>query len=452
MATSTFLFDHDVRLVAITGEKTAGGLNMSSFVQPKEIKESSGGSIKSFLDRLEFLAEESDEEDEEAEQQNRLVGWVRKGLVRVTVDEPTSPLDILTVSLHLPATPGEIACHIEGVTVVGAHRQFLVLSTGPRLGDFASSGHYLVYDRKEEKLHLLPPINLGEFREDFGRVPVITATAANNFLLALVLFSRYTKKHSLFIFTEGNDNDNWVRKEVCLPKVVTEYWFNTDVAFSIHGSLACWADLTLGIILCDLHSEDNPCVVRFVPLPEDYQIDSCYRMSRGRPNAYCTLGFVDGSIRLVFMDGYNDEEFPRDKVTISTWSYKGGFLLGEEPDHKGEWVRDHGAPLRVTDLWADASFRAIPGVPRRPPMCPVLSQSDPDVVFFFTSDIGYVDGHIATRGEHALCLNMRSKKVQAWRKCPPGRSHELIPFLIGIELSVDPRVSDMDDQLVASQL
>ncbi|CAL4930949.1 unnamed protein product [Urochloa decumbens] len=449
MATSTFLFDHDVRLVAITGEKTAGGLNMSSFVQPREIKESAGGSIKSFLDRLEFLAEESDEEDEEAEQEEGLVGWVRKGLVRVTVDEPTHPLlDILTVSLHLPATPDDITCHIEGVTVVGADRQFLVLNTGPELYDFDASGHYLIYDTREEKLHLLPPIDLCEFREDFGRVPVIVADAStNNFLLALVLFSRYTKKHSLLTFT-GNQS-HWIRKELCLPKVVIEYSFNTDVAFSIHGSFACWVDLTLGIILCDLHSEDNPCV-RFVPLPEDYQINSCYRMSRGRPNVYCTVGFVDGSIRLVFMDGYDDEKCPRDKVTISTWSYKGDFFLGE-PDHQGEWVRDHGAPLRVTDLWADASFRAIPGLPKRPPMCPILSFSDPDVVFFFTSDIGYVDGHIATRGEHALCLNMRSKKVQAWRKCPPGRSHQLIPFLIGIELSVEPRVSDMDDQ-VASQL
>ncbi|CAN6312714.1 unnamed protein product [Urochloa humidicola] len=416
---------------------------MSSFVQQKEIKESSGGSIKSFLDRLNSLAEEESDEDEEAEQEDGLVGWVRKGLVRVTVDEPASPLDILTVSLHLPATPTEIAGHLEGVTVVGADRQFLVLSTGPELDDFASSGHYLVYDTKEEKLHLLPPINLGEFREDFGRVPVITATAAggdstNNFLLALVLFSRYTEKHSLFTFTSGN-NDHWIRKELCgLPKDVTEYAFNTDVAFSIHGSIACWADLTLGIILCDLHSDrDNPCV-RFVPLPEDYQINSCFRMSRGRPNVYCTVGFVDGSIRLVYMDGYNDEECPRDKVTISTWSYKGGFD-GNEPE-KGEWVRDHGAPLRVTDLWADTSFQAIPGVPKRPPMCPVLSHSDPDVVFFFTSDIGYVDGHIDTRGEHALCLNMRSKKVQAWKKCPPGRSFMLIPFLIGIELSVEPRV------------
>ncbi|CAN6300868.1 unnamed protein product [Urochloa humidicola] len=409
---------------------------MSSFVQPKEINETAGGSIKSFVDRLKSLAEESDEE--EAEQEEGLVGWVRKGLVRVTVDDPTSPLDILTVSLHLPATPGEIADHLEGVTVVGADRQFLVLSTGPELDDFASSGHYLVYDTKEEKLHLLPPINLAGFREDFGRIPVITAAGTNNFLLALVLFSRYTKKYSLFTFTSGN-NDCWIRKEVYLPKDVIEYAFNTDVAFSIHGSIACWADLTLGIILCDLHSDrDNPCV-RFVPLPEDCQINSCLRMSRGRPNAYCTVGFVSGSIRLVFMDGYNDEECPRDKVTISTWSYKGGNFLCE-PDHKGEWVRDHGAPLRVTDLWADTSFRAIPGLPKRPPMYPVLSHSDPDVVFFFTSDIGYVDGHIATRGEHVLCLNMRNKKVQAWRKCPPGRSLMLIPFLIGIELSVEPRV------------
>lgn len=119
--------------------------------------------------------------------------WVREGLVRVTVDEPTRLPDILTVSLHLRATPAEIACHLEGVTVVGVDHHFIVLNTGPKLHDFASSGHYLVHDTREEKLHLVPPIDLNEYREDFGRVPVIItgagAGASSDFLLALVLFS-----------------------------------------------------------------------------------------------------------------------------------------------------------------------------------------------------------------------------------------------------------------------
>ncbi|KAF8720996.1 hypothetical protein HU200_023407 [Digitaria exilis] len=197
-----------------------------------------------------------------------------------------------------------------------------------------------------------------------------------------------------------------------------------------------WVDLKLGMLLCDLHS-DGPCAARFVPLPEGCQLSS-FPMSRGRPNVHCTVGFLNGSVRLVYMDGYVDlDECPRDQVTISTWSYKGDL--------------NDATQLRVGDLWDDVSFRAIPGLPNRPPMCPILSHSDPNVVYFFTSDIGYVDGHTATRGEHVLCLNMQSKTIQSWRKCPPGRSFILIPSLIAIELPVDPRFSDLDDQ-VTSQL
>ncbi|OEL18006.1 hypothetical protein BAE44_0020970 [Dichanthelium oligosanthes] len=217
-----------------------------------------------------------------------------------------------------------------------------------------------------------------------------------------------------------------MRKEVCLPKHVSEYPFRTDVAFPIHGVFGCWVDLYMGMVLCDLHS-DNTCV-RFVPLPEDYQMSSL-PLARGRPSVHSTVGFINGDLKLVYMDGYDDEECPRDQVTISAWSYryKGNFSIGEPG--LGEWIRDHGTPLRVTDLWANMS---VPGLPKRPPMCPVLSLSDADMVYFFSSDIAYVDGHIATKGEHVLCLDMRSKKVQSWRKCPPGRSFQLIPSLIGI--------------------
>ncbi|KAF8728717.1 hypothetical protein HU200_017992 [Digitaria exilis] len=391
---------------------------MSSFVRPRKMEEiACAESTKAIIERL-ILAKGSGFGSEEEEQGRGLVEWVREGLVRVTLDKPTHPLDILTVSLHLPATPGEIARHIEGATVMGANEQFIVISTGPKLYDFASSGHYLVFDTKAAKLHLVPWIDW---------IPRGTPCSC----------------------TRRATTAGFKQREVSLPRDVVEYPFSTDVAFPIHGDLGCWVDLKLGMLLRDLHS-DGPCAARFVPLPEGCQLSS-FPMSRGRPNVHCTVGFVNGSVRLVYMDGYVDhDECPRDQVTISTWSYKGD-LSGKKPDQEGEWVRDDATLLRVGDLWDDVSFRAIPGLPKRPPMCPILSHSDPNVVYFFTSDIGYVDGRTATRGEHVLCLNMQSKTIQSWRKCPPGRSFILIPSLIAIELPVDPRFSDLDDQ-VTSQL
>lgn len=66
-------------------------------------------------------------------------------------------------------------------------------------------------------------------------------------------------------------------------------------------------------------------------------------------------------------------------------------------------------------------------------MCPVLSLKEPNMVSFFLSDIGYVDGHITTKGEHVLSLNMQSKKVWSWSICPPGRSLELVTRVIATE-------------------
>ncbi|OEL19278.1 hypothetical protein BAE44_0019703 [Dichanthelium oligosanthes] len=89
--------------------------------------------------------------------------------------------------------------------------------------------------------------------------------------------------------------------------------------------------------------------------------------------------------------------------------------------------------LLIADLWADETFLATPELPQQLPMCPVLNLKEPNMVFFFLSDIVFVDGHIATKGEYVLSLNMQSKKVQSWSKCPPERSSEFSPSVIATE-------------------
>ncbi|KAL6867367.1 hypothetical protein ACP4OV_015391 [Aristida adscensionis] len=192
----------------------------------------------------------------------------------------------------------------------------------------------------------------------------------------------------------------------------------------VPGSVACWVDLYWGILVCDVLSS-APEQLMFVPLPEDYQSHS-FPMVRGRPNVYSTMGCVVGQIRLLYMDGYDDSMCPKDQVTINTWT-----LLGFPA--QARWVMDDNLKLRCGDLWEDESFLAVPGLPKRPPMCPVLSPKYPNEVYFFSSDIGYVDGHVPAKGEHLLVLDMRSKKIQSWSKCPSGRSRELFPSFITAE-------------------
>lgn len=96
-------------------------------------------------------------------------------------------------------------------------------------------------------------------------------------------------------------------------------------------------------------------------------------------------------------------------------------------------VRDEERLFRIGDLWTDESFLAIPGLPKIAPMCPVLSFKEPNMVYLFMSDIGSVHGRVRTTGEYVLALDMPTKKVNLWSKCPPGRSMMILPSYIATE-------------------
>ncbi|KAL6867364.1 hypothetical protein ACP4OV_015388 [Aristida adscensionis] len=145
------LLDMDVRLVASTGEKTGGGGSMTSFVREEDII---GGSSRPLNDTVRWALGIDSEDDDKP---TGLVDWVRQGTVELVVDDTFGPPPLIsTVSLHLPATPREITAHMESVRVLSADGNLLVLSTGPRLYGFASSGQCLVYDADAKSLLAVP--------------------------------------------------------------------------------------------------------------------------------------------------------------------------------------------------------------------------------------------------------------------------------------------------------
>ncbi|KAL6648572.1 hypothetical protein ACP70R_012796 [Stipagrostis hirtigluma subsp. patula] len=104
------------------------------------------------------------------------------------------------------------------------------------------------------------------------------------------------------------------------------------------------------------------------------------------------------------MDGYYDDGRAESQVTVTNWT----LLLAPG---SWQWTRDDAMTLCIGDLWADETFLAIPELPQRLPMCPVLGPRDASMVSLFMTDIADVDGHITTKGEHVLGLNMQSKKL-----------------------------------------
>lgn len=196
-----------------------------------------------------------------------------------------------------------------------------------------------------------------------------------------------------------------------------------DEAFYFGNRWACWVDLERGIIMCDMASPDLAC--HFAPLPEEYQVTN-----RGRPDVFSTVGVVNGEIKLLFMEGFDDRRVPRDQVKVNNFSLS---MTRDLVRGKFEWVRDEETSFRVGDLWTVESFLAIPGLPKIAPMCPVLWSKEPNTAYFFMSDIGIVDGTLGTTGEYVLILDMGAKKVNLWSKCPPGRSAMLHPSYIATE-------------------
>ncbi|KAK3147943.1 hypothetical protein QOZ80_3BG0288650 [Eleusine coracana subsp. coracana] len=333
--------------------------------------------------------------------------------------------EISTLSLHLPATPNEIYAQIQSVSVASADKNLLVLSTGPQFDRYSSSGRYLVYDTATDVHFLVPPIDLFRFREIFGCRPVIVrrGDGCSEFILAQVLLSNDTTTRHYYVAmwspfaSEGEVQEwgklqDWVYKEACLPDdVVVKYPFMTDVVFAFQSRWACWVDLNFGMVTCDLLSPDLQLYSKLLP---DNCVMSLNSKARGRPDIYSTMSCVEGEIRFLYMEGYADKKCPRKEVTISTWTLRG----------------------QVPAVW----------LPQRLPICPVLSPVEPHLVYFFLSDIDCVDGCIMTKGEHVLGLNLQTKQVQSWSKCPPGRSLQLFPYFIATDLCCHQKSSNLEDQ------
>ncbi|CAN6290212.1 unnamed protein product [Urochloa humidicola] len=140
---------------------------MSSYIEPftsVEVEASGRGSKTPFFDPSKWtLPEDSDGESEEEDTTagGPLVGWVREGKVRLVADGLVDPPEISTVSIQLPADPRGIFHQVEYVRVTTADRNLIVLSTGPELYDFGSSGHYLVHNAAAGAALFLAPTSTG---------------------------------------------------------------------------------------------------------------------------------------------------------------------------------------------------------------------------------------------------------------------------------------------------
>jgi uncharacterized protein (DUF924 family) len=141
----------------------------------------------------------------------------------------------------------------------------------------------------------------------------------SDFTLAILLRSHRTRQYFLFQWSPSK-GQQWLHKDVCLPKDVVQLDFMVDVAFAFQGQWACWVDLNLGILTYDLLLPDPQFELKLLPMER-----SSYR---GHPDAYNTMGCVDRKLKYLYtysFDFYRDGEVPDEQNTITTWTLAGRF-------------------------------------------------------------------------------------------------------------------------------
>ncbi|CAN6322223.1 unnamed protein product [Urochloa humidicola] len=142
--------------------------------------------------------------------------------------------------------------------------------------------------------------------------------------------------------------------------------FNADVAFSFQGK-GFWADLSRGLVYCDLHATSDPVVdFGFIPLPPECRPNLAQMEELGEmewPKLTRTVACVRASIWFVCIHQATD--YGDALVKMWTLDVPAGGKLQE-----GRWEQVEEVPVRV--LWGLDSFKEA-GLPRWPLQCPALT-------------------------------------------------------------------------------
>ena len=99
------------------------------------------------------------------------------------------------------------------------------------------------------------------------------------------------------------------------PSEVLQY-FMIDVSFALLESWACWVDLYFGMVAFNVLLDDQ---LQLVPLPEPNvrEFPPAPWMSAVVHN---TMGCVNGVIKFLSIDGYDDHDCPKDKINMTSWT------------------------------------------------------------------------------------------------------------------------------------
>ncbi|TVU44559.1 hypothetical protein EJB05_04004 [Eragrostis curvula] len=243
-----------------------------------------------------------------------------------------------SVEAEVGSPGGELQVRGSLMTV---HRQLLVLLVGFRGLDNGNLTYYLVYDSTDASLHMIPylPAYLNA-RYTLAPVPVNSADGLKLVLMAREIGSRLAGDGDVVCLctpaTRANPaSGTWQMKPQRFPKLPRP--FKVEETFSL-GGMAFWADLSQGLVYCNLLEECSVVDFQFIKLPHGYEINyysETTEYMQAEPlerRTTRTIGCVGSSIKFVCIDSrraHRGHEIVMNVWTLDLqqrfWKRDGGF-------------------------------------------------------------------------------------------------------------------------------
>jgi hypothetical protein len=154
----------------------------------------------------------------------------------------------------------------------------------------------------------------------------------------------------------------WQIKPMRFPRGKIRQLFMATKAFSFRGK-GFWADLTQGLIYCDLHTTNSTVDFGFIELPGGCELGLAETLKmRDEPPNLTRIAGCSGDSSIWFICSDHSTDYKDDSLTLCT-------LQSPQGCWKEEWK------FSSTELWGFDGFKEA-GLPEAPPDFPVLTAHD----------------------------------------------------------------------------
>ncbi|TVU44626.1 hypothetical protein EJB05_04072, partial [Eragrostis curvula] len=246
-------------------------------------------------------------------------------------------------------------------------RHLLVLLVGFHGLHNGELDYFLVYDSADASLYMVPYLP-DHLTARYTVKPVAVDTGADGHELVLMAREIWRGPAGVCLCTPATRANprpdsfrTWTMKAQRLPNLPR--CFSADETFSL-GGMAFWADVSRGVLYCDLLDEVSVVEFQFIRLPDGYEIEEDpYVFDRTEePRMTRTIGCAGSSIKFVCIDRRCSTLLPGNE-TVNVWTLD---------LQRRRWKRDEGFPCPWNEFSKRVGFMSATELRDVEPQYPTL--------------------------------------------------------------------------------